>query len=185
MTDRPLFALALGERFGGLPAAVRAVHAPGHRLELAGRAEVLRGRHLGATVIAALFRLPVAGTDVEVEVVIEPTGAGEVWTRTFAGRRFRSVLTLHPAGQGRVVERFGPLSFELAVLTDADGLAMVVTGLRLGPLRLPAWLRPAASAREFVDDEGRFRFDVALTLPWVGLFVHYRGWLKPRPAWGV
>ena len=27
--------------------------------------------------------------------------------------------------------------------------------------------------------QGRFRFDVALFLPLIGLLVHYRGWLVP------
>jgi hypothetical protein len=31
-------------------------------------------------------------------------------------------------------------------------------------------------AREFEED-GRYRFDVRAALPFVGLLVHYRGWL--------
>jgi hypothetical protein len=39
---------------------------------------------------------------------------------------------------------------------------------------------PSAEARETVDEDGRFRFDVRLSLPFFGLLAHYRGWLKPR-----
>ena len=35
-------------------------------------------------------------------------------------------------------------------------------------------------AREYEAD-GRFHFDVPITLPLVGLLIHYRGWLVPVP----
>jgi len=34
-----------------------------------------------------------------------------------------------------------------------------------------------AACEQMVDE--RFRFDVSLRLPLVGLLAHYRGWLKP------
>jgi hypothetical protein len=39
---------------------------------------------------------------------------------------------------------------------------------------------PSSEAYETVDADGRFRFDVKLTLPFFGLLAHYRGWLTPR-----
>ena len=59
---------------------------------------------------------------------------------------------------------------------------MHVLEARLGPLRLPAALRPRTRACERVDAEGRFRFDVALAVPLVGFLVRYRGWLTPVEA---
>jgi hypothetical protein len=44
---------------------------------------------------------------------------------------------------------------------------------------VPKVFRPQSDAREFVDEQGRFNFDVKITLPFVGLLAHYRGWLGP------
>jgi hypothetical protein len=41
-------------------------------------------------------------------------------------------------------------------------------------------LAPRSDTREFVDDLGRFRFDVAIGLPLIGQLAHYRGWLEPK-----
>ncbi|OYW69094.1 MAG: hypothetical protein B7Z40_00180 [Bosea sp. 12-68-7] len=41
-------------------------------------------------------------------------------------------------------------------------------------------LLPRSEAREHTDDQDRFRFDIRLTLPFVGLLTHYRGWLAPE-----
>lgn len=58
--------------------------------------------------------------------------------------------------------------------------------LRLGPIALPRALAPKSDTREFVDERGRFRFDVAIGLPLIGQLAHYRGWLEPQilPARG-
>ncbi len=177
----PLFARAL-PGFAALPAVIRAVHAPGRRLALVGRAEVERAPGLAAAAIGALFRLPEAGRNVAVRVVIETRNDRELWTRDFAGRRFSSVMSAGRGGAGHLRERFGPFSFDLAVDTDPGGLAIRVTAWSLGPLRLPARFRPATDAREFVDEEGRFCFDVSLYADGFGRFVRYRGWLVPEHA---
>jgi hypothetical protein len=44
---------------------------------------------------------------------------------------------------------------------------------------LPAFLTPTCEAKEFVDDSGRFNFDVRISMPGIGLLTHYRGWLTP------
>ena len=40
-------------------------------------------------------------------------------------------------------------------------------------------LAPKSQTAEFVDEDGRFRFDVAISVPLVGPVVRYRGWLAP------
>ena len=113
-----------------------------------------------------------------MRVTLEPDhAAAETWTRRFGDTRFSSRMSLAGReGEGRLRERFGPFSMNLALRAGADGLDMAVTGWRLGPLPLPRGLRPTARASERVDAQGRFRFDVALFLPLVGLLVHDRGW---------
>ncbi|WP_246154094.1 SDR family oxidoreductase [Methylobacterium oryzihabitans] len=171
----PLFGRALGPGFAVLPEAVRAVHRPGTGLVLGGRAGVVRGRHPVSRLVGRLLGLPPASAEVPVRVTIAPEGEGEVWTRDFAGRRFRS--RMGPAGEGAVEERFGPLALRFRLEPGRDGLGMTIAGWRLGRLPLPVALAPAARARESVDAAGRFRFDVAVDLPLVGPLVQYRGWL--------
>lgn len=176
--DESLFARVLGEAFARLPGPVQALHNPGDRLVLGGQATVERGRGILARFTSDLFRLPRAGTGVPVQVTIERQGDEEVWIRKFVGRWFQSRLSPAPEGSARLVERLGPLSLTLAVSVNRRGLRMRALGWRLGPVPLPARLRPKVRAQEGVDDEGRFRFDVAVRAPVVGLLVRYRGWLR-------
>jgi len=43
---------------------------------------------------------------------------------------------------------------------------------------LPLGLAPRIQAREWQDGD-RFRFEVSIRLPLIGLVVHYDGWLLP------
>ena len=181
---RPLFADVLGEAaFAALPPAVRAIHAGGAGAVLEGRADVDGPAGLLARCCAAPFRFPPAGSGVPVRVVVTPGpgGAEEAWSRYFAGRRFGSRMrrVAEPGPRHGLEERFGPFAFRLAVPADASGLSMQVVGWRLGPVPLPRAWAPRAVAREGVDAEGRFRFDVVVTLPLAGRVTGYRGWLVP------
>ena len=174
----PLIERALGAGFARMPEAVRALHGSVGDGAFRGRAEVRRGRGLVVALVALLFRLPPAMAEGPIRVTMEPEAGAERWTRWFPRLRFSSRMRrAGPDGSGRVREHFGPFAMDLAVSGHADGLDMAVTGWRLGPLPLPRVLRPTTRASERVDGEGRFRFDVALFLPLVGLLVHYRGWL--------
>ncbi|WP_232631412.1 SDR family oxidoreductase, partial [Methylobacterium sp. Leaf118] len=180
----PLVERALGPDFARMPAAVRALHGSVGDAAFRGRAEVIRGQNPLAAAVAALFRLPAQSAGTPVRVTLSPQDGpvpSETWTRCFGDRRFASRMSLAgPEGRGLLRERFGPFSMDLAVRAHPDGLDMTVTGWRLGPLPLPRVLRPTTQARERVDGQGRFRFDVALFVPVAGLLVHYRGWLVPE-----
>ena len=78
---------------------------------------------------------------------------------------------------GTIEERFGPLAASLAVATDPDGLTVEVTAARFLGLPLPRMLAPVSRAREGVDREGRFTFDVPIRIRLLGRLSHYRGWL--------
>ena len=68
----------------------------------------------------------------------------------------------------------------LEVTPDPSGFTLTVVGWKLGPLRLPLRLAPQAPARAYADEEGRYRFDVSIALPWIGPLVRYQGWLEPE-----
>ncbi|MFN9959446.1 MAG: DUF4166 domain-containing protein, partial [bacterium] len=142
-----------------------------------GEAAITRGNSILARLICRVFGFPPAAAAVPVRVTMECDGQAERWTRDFGGRRFRSVLRLH---RGRMTERFGPFTFTLDLAEQAGRLVFPVRSGRIGPLPLPSGLLPASTTFESAD-QGRVRFDVALSLPFAGSLVHYRGWLAEAP----
>ncbi len=170
----PLYARVMGERFAALPPAVRAIHEVLRDGGAAGEALVGRGRNPIVRTIAAAFGFPREGTH-RLHVAFAERDGVERWTRFFSGRAFSSEL----AEQGGLLtERFGPIRFAFDLPSDETGLRMAIRRWWLGPVPLPLVLAPRCGAREW-EEGGRFHFDVAIALPWLGLLVHYRGWLEP------
>jgi saccharopine dehydrogenase-like NADP-dependent oxidoreductase len=165
-----------------LPQALRAFHDADAPPVWSGRAEIEQGRGLIARLIGAIVGLPRGGSDIPVTVSVDREVDGsrltETWVRNFGGQRFVSVLSTET--KAGATERFGPLTFNLGLAVKDGDIHFPVTGWRIGPLRLPAFVAPRSEAREYVDDQDRFRFDVRMSLPLFGLLAHYRGWLKPR-----
>jgi hypothetical protein len=80
---------------------------------------------------------------------------------------------------GVIVERFGMLSFRLALNPSEAGLSMPIERAYFLGVLLPRWLTPISCTHETVDAAGRFHFDVDVVLPLAGRIVRYRGWLVP------
>lgn len=175
-----LFERVLGPRVEVLPPIVRTIHthAP---VYLRGRASVEGARNWPAKLVARLFGFPGGTPDTAATVSLKRRGHEEIWVRRFGGSTFRSTLRAVDAA-GCVYERFGPFDFMLEVAPDPSGFTLTVVGWKLGPLRLPLRLAPQTPARADVDEEGRYRFDVAIALPWIGPLVRYQGWLEPDEA---
>lgn len=176
-----LFRRALGDAaFAALPAPLRRLHSPGWRLAARGEAAVQGATGLLPRLAARLIGFPRDATAVPVRVEMLADGHGETWRRDFGGRRFASHLS--PAVRpGAVIERFGPLSFELDLPSDGAGMRLVVRRWWAFGLPMPPWLAPVGDASEGVDEAGRFRFDVEIRLPvGLGRVVRYRGWLVPE-----
>jgi hypothetical protein len=171
-----LYERVLGEAFARLAPQIQALH----RAPLArGRASVERGRGPLAWLAAMAFGFPPSGDDVPVEVSFTPRAGGELWTRDFAGRRFRSLQTEgRGAWAGLIREAFGPIAVGLAVVVQDGALRLVVRRWTLFGLPMPRWLAPGGDAGESVAD-GRFRFDVEIAVPLAGRLIRYRGWLEP------
>lgn len=145
-----------------------------------GVADVDASRNPFAVIIRKIFGFPPSGRGVPVTVTVERKGADEKWTRNFAGYRFTSELS--PKAPGIVAERFGPFQVLLRMVFRDGQLFMPLAGARLGFVPFPHFLSPRSDTREFVDDLGRFNFDVAITMPPIGRLAHYRGWLEPAEA---
>lgn len=170
----PLYAGAMGSAFDRLPPMVRAIHDIRGDAGAMGEGTVVRGPTLAARLIAAAMRFPPSGT-VSLHVAFAERNGVERWTRDFGGHRFSSELS---AAGGLVTERFGPMRFVFAMPSGLHGLDMQLRRWSCFRIRLPLLLAPRIAAREW-EEEGRFRFDVRVSMPLVGTIVHYSGWLKP------
>lgn len=172
-----LYARAIGPDFDGLPAPIRALHETPGRSLWRGRAMTEGAAGPLAALVARIVGFPKAQTDCEAELAIEADGDRSIWRRRIGGHGFASVLS----GAGRagwVRERFGPVSMDLSLTPEDGRLVYRVEGWRLGPVPMPRALGPSTVAFEEVDAEGRFVFDVTISLPVVGRLVRYRGWLE-------
>ncbi|MCS6627228.1 DUF4166 domain-containing protein [Roseibacterium beibuensis] len=171
-----IFARAIGPAFDGLPAAIRALHETSGRSVWRGEATTEGAAGPLAALVARTVGFPKAQAACPAEVAIDADGARSIWRRRIGGHAFASVLS-HPLEGGRVRERFGPMAMDLRLTSEGDRLVYRVEGWRIGPVPLPRALAPSTRAHEAVDAEGRFVFDVEISLPLVGRLVRYRGWL--------
>jgi hypothetical protein len=176
---KSLFERALGSAFAKMPGSVRELHRPHGTTSFAGTAQIDGAANVLGAAAARLFRFPGAGSDVPVEVTIEPRVAEEIWRRRFGRAEFFSALAIDDT-TGQLTERFGPVRCTLDVECRADGLDMRIEGARWLGIPLPRLLTPWTRACERIDGDGRFTFDVEIGLPGIGRLVRYRGWLRQR-----
>jgi len=174
----PLYARILGSAWHSLPAEIRDMHDVSRSATARGRAEVKRGRGLLARLVSAAIGFPDTASDIAVGVRFDASGGTERWTRTFGGKSFSSRQF---AGSGRsadlLCERFGPFTFDMALVATDQQLRLVLRRWRFLGMPLPMWLCPRSNSYEAAGD-GRFRFHVEISHPLTGLIVLYRGWLE-------
>lgn len=174
---KALYPDLLGDAWESLPAEIRAIHEGAAMAN--GRASIERGGGILSRLAARMAGFPPGAADVPVKVRFAADGHGETWTRTFATYGFSSRQF---AGRGRserlLCERFGPLTFAMALVAGKNRLSLVLRRWSFLGLPLPMWLCPRSTAYETVED-GRFRFHVEISHPVAGLIVRYRGWLEP------
>ena len=168
----------LGTAWQSLPDVLRAVHSAGPKLTIRGAASITRGRGVLARILAWIMRFPAAGENVPVSVTFERHGDYDKWTRDFGGQEFSSIFA---AGSSRfehlLCERFGPLTFGMALVPDADRLNLVMRSWSFLGLPLPRSLMPSGNSYEYAKDN-RFCFDVEIRLPLAGFVIRYRGYLR-------
>lgn len=174
-----LYRRVLGAAYGEMSAAGQRLH-EGTVAQWTGRCTVDGASNGLGRLLAALFALPPPGDDAPIEVEFVMRGGRETWIRRVGGRTMRSrqhIGVRRPAGW--VVEQFGPIAFDLAVLVKDGRLDLVMSGMRLAGVPMPRFCWPSINANE-TEKEGRFHFDVEIGLPWIGRLVRYRGFLTSR-----
>ena len=179
----PLYRRLLGTAWRELPHEIREMHELQTELTARGNANVELGRSFVARIVAAAMGFPDHENDTPVTVRFTAVDGIETWTRSFGDRTFSSVQF---AGQGRderlLCERFGPLTFAMALLVEGGRLTLVLRRWSVLGIPLPMWLCPRADAYESVE-AGRFCFHVEIRHPLSGLIVRYRGALaRPQPT---
>lgn len=176
MTAPSLYSRILGPAFERLPTALKGIHDARRAKLYVGRCDI-RGGGLIARTIARLAGLPIAQSDVPIEVTVNVTDASEHWIRKFGSQRMQSRLTCR---RQRVEERLGPLVLTFELSAEQERIVWSLYSARLALLPLPVtWLMQCA-ATECMHD-GRYGFDVSAGVRGVGLVVHYKGWLVEHP----
>lgn len=177
----PLYRRILGDAYDALPPRLRELHGTSARRQWRGHARVAHGGGFLAKLVRAVVGFPKAGENVPVTVAFTPQGDAELWTRTFDGRSFSS---LQYEGEGKdarlLVERFGAVSFSLALVREGGKLLLVPRRWSFLGVPMPHSLLPRGVSFEY-EDNGRFHFDVEIAMPMVGRIVHYQGNLEPLP----
>lgn len=165
-----------------LPEPLRRLHDVHDFASFAGEARIVTGRNLLARVLRICMGFPPGAECVPVRVSIERRGETERWIRQFGRHRFSSDMSAAPNRPGCVIERFGALRFRARLPVDETGLAMPLESASFFHIPLPRWLVPRSDTRESVDEQGRFRFDVDVSLPLLGRVIRYTGWLVAEAA---
>jgi hypothetical protein len=180
LAQGPIYRTALGSAFDSLPPKVMALHDSTAERRWFGKAEVRRGSGLLGRIVAHCINAPPSGDDTPVTVTFTPDERGELWTRNFGGKIFRSHQRL---GEGKnthlVVEKFGPIDVSLALVIEGQKLRLEPRRWSIFGIPLPKSLLP--SGNSFEAQEGEFfKFDVELAAPLVGLICSYKGTLRPE-----
>lgn len=170
--SEPLFRRVIGAEFDTLPRTVQALHRRSGLRRYAGEVEVKRGNGWLARGFAAATRLPPAGSG-PIQVDLEAGDRGERWVRHIGGRAMPSRLW---GERGLLCEQLGLVRFGFQLRVEDGAIVWRVARVAALGVTLPARWFGSVTAYESERD-GRYRFDVRAALPWVGLLVHYRGWL--------
>ncbi|MBA1142889.1 SDR family oxidoreductase [Mesorhizobium neociceri] len=180
--EKPLYPGVVGDAWHDLPEEIRAMHERVGTAE--GRGSVERGAGILSRLSGWLVGFPPASADVPVHVRFDAGKDGETWTRTFGAQAFASdQFTGRGRSQRLLCERFGPLSFAMALVAEDNRLSLVLRRWSFLGVPLPMWLCPRSTSYESVED-GRFRFHVEISHPLTGMIVRYRGWLEPADSQG-
>ena len=148
----------------------------GGLMSAAGRLDVERGRGPLAWLGATLGGLPPAGRATPVTLEVTMTPDGFLWKRTFAGKPLASALRER---DGDLVEEFGPLHLAFRLIDDGDVTEWRMTGMRLGPLRIPHFLALRVRVLTRLAGAG-WHVDVRIAALLVGLLCRWHGFMEFR-----
>ena len=144
-----VFELLLGSAWQGLPLPWQRLHDGSGRQAWVGTATVERATNWLAQLVETVFGFP-AATDAQMTVPIQadikPNASGELWTRSIGNSSFRSQLFAGTGSTDRLLaERFGPLTFGLALVWASSKLHYNVPNWKFLGVTMPGWMPPMAT----------------------------------------
>ena len=169
-----LYQALLGPDWASLAPITRHLHSPDPMVLLEGRVDIVRGANPIAAMIAGILGLPRAGQQQSALVKVSVKDSGELLERWYDGRHF---ATYQDRSGCNLTERFGSFALQFVLRVEAGSLHFDPAGVKLWGVGLPNSVAPAIAATERAQAETHI-FDVSLSLPLVGLIIHYRGELK-------
>ena len=181
--DRRLLRGLMGRSFDRLGGAVRDLHGTEQIGYWRGLAQVKRGNTLLSRLVGWWFHFPPAGFYPRMSVTVLRDRLGEVWMRGFDAHDIKTRLLPTAPGARIVRENFGLVEFDLKTGVEDGALTLEVVGMRTLGIPTPRFLWPHLKAEEAQED-GWFRFDIKIDLPWRAPLIHYLGWLEGSAAAG-
>lgn len=125
--------------------------------------------------------MPEPVADASLQVEIRRDGDKEIWTRHFPDACLKSHLSPSPRWPDAFAERLGGARLVFGFAVEDAQLRWVTRDVRFLGVPLPLRWFDGIDAR-CSEREGRYRFDIAVRLPLVGLLVAYAGWLEIADA---
>jgi hypothetical protein len=173
-----------GEAFTQLHPLLQALHRSGG--VVSGQVDVHLGTGLAGWVGRRLARrlgITVGAGGTSMRVAIYSDEKELHWDRTFNDACvFASTFT--PSGRyptGHWVETSGLLCLKLGVTVLNGAWEWKLMGASLWGIALPTWVWPRTSASKHIEN-GQYRFNVEIGLPWLGTVLSYGGKLDAAPA---
>ena len=175
--DKRLLKGLMGRSFERLGSAVRDLHGTEQIGYWRGLCRVQRGQSALSRLVGWWFHFPPAGFYPRMSVTVLRDRLGEVWMRGFETHDIKTRLKPTEPGARIVRENFGLVEFDLKTGVRDGALTLDVVGMRTLGVPTPRFLWPHLRAEESHED-GWFRFDIKIDLPWRAPLIHYLGWLE-------
>jgi hypothetical protein len=172
-----LYEQALGAHYAQLPAAVQRFHRLRGQHVLHGQVQTQAVASLLARALAIGLGTPRAASSGPLRLELTAGPNAERWARHFPRQTMTSQLRLV---NGHLEERIGVLRLLMRLTALNNKLVHVLVGLRCLGLPCPQWLLPQLVAEESGNAD-QLHFEVAVTLPLVGLIARYNGHLIVAP----
>jgi hypothetical protein len=175
-----LYESVLGDRFDSLPPVLRRFHAR-NGAHARGVLRVRRGRRLVARIAGAVMGMPPASEGVAVDLRVAVEHGREVWTREFASKPTRPLVTRQWREGVHLVEAIGPTRTHFELQSEPEGMRFVQRRCAILGVPLPRRLAPHVDCRAWSTDSHSWEVEVRISLPIFGLLVEYAGRLIPDP----
>ncbi|MEO6921422.1 MAG: DUF4166 domain-containing protein [Collimonas sp.] len=168
-----LYRQAMADDFHSLAPELQLFHSLAGQVTLPGRCTIKGPQTAIGRLFGKVFSLPEATAETDFRFELDADSRQETWRRHFPGRTMLSQMHIRSGG---LVERLGPVDLHFQLSARQGQLHMVIQRITFCGISCPKFLLPAVLAEETGAD-GKLHFNVAATLPLVGILAEYWGYL--------